>query len=584
MAEFEKNNAVFLTQASAWLCELQEGIPQEDAQAGLDRLFAYEKSVEPPLFFHLCKRLALEESAALLLLCALAAEYSVLTLSFGEARRVLAPVLPADCSAVCLPDGAGLFSLLWQPWCGASACQRPLTLRREIAVFLMRGYFEALAFHPPGVFCSCVHTTEYEVICAAMKRGESLVLSGPSGAGKRVLAARCCELWGGGITCGAEGDALSGMPSESALLAAAVTGRPLCVPHAERCGSAFFEYLRRFPELTVLLLSEDERIRPDGFTRVAVSEPLPPEEAEEAARFLGVDLPRGLRLSIGELCRFAHAGESPSPRGLLLAHWGGRTSNGLAALCEEDGGAKLENISGTAARGRLALFSAMVRSRLHLLDELGFSALHPGGRSTLCLFHGASGTGKTYAAHTVARGLAMPLLRVDISNVLDKYLGETEKHLDEVFTLAERLGCLLLFDEADALFARRTEVRSSHDRYANLSTSYLLQRLESFDGAAILCTNLLESFDGAFLRRIPFVIRFSMPDEGERRLLWARAFPAAVSLSGDIDTAVLARRELTPAQIANSALLATALALEGDGCVTAHHIEEAIRIEMEKGA
>ena len=158
-------------------------------------------------------------------------------------------------------------------------------------------------------------------------------------------------------------------------------------------------------------------------------------------------------------------------------------------------------------------------------------ALHPKasrGLGISALFSGASGTGKTMAAEVLAGDLSLDLYRIDLSSVVSKYIGETEKNLRRVFDAAECGGSVLLFDEADALFGRRSEVKDSHDRYANIEISYLLQRMESYRGLAILTTNMKEALDKAFLRRIRFHVQFPFPDAASRAEIWRRIFPEKV--------------------------------------------------------
>src|SRR5205085_1824285 len=157
----------------------------------------------------------------------------------------------------------------------------------------------------------------------------------------------------------------------------------------------------------------------------------------------------------------------------------------------------------------------------------GFGEKLGRGRGISVLFAGASGTGKTMAAEVIARHLALDLYRIDLSGVINKYVGETEKNLRRVFDAAERSGAILFFDEADALFGTRTEVRDSHDRYANIEVNYLLQRMEDYSGLAILATNRKQALDQAFLRRLRFVVDFPFPDVDNRRRIWQRVFPAA---------------------------------------------------------
>ena len=173
------------------------------------------------------------------------------------------------------------------------------------------------------------------------------------------------------------------------------------------------------------------------------------------------------------------------------------------------------------------------RLRHRVYGSWGFAAKSRRGLGISALFAGPSGTGKTMAAEGIAELLRLDLYRIDLSRVVSKYIGETEQNLGRIFDEAEGAGgVILLFDEADALFGKRTEVRDSHDRYANLEVSYLLQRMEAYDGLAILTTNLKSALDPAFLRRIRFVVSFPFPDSRPRARIWRGAFPAATPTDG----------------------------------------------------
>lgn len=200
------------------------------------------------------------------------------------------------------------------------------------------------------------------------------------------------------------------------------------------------------------------------------------------------------------------------------------------------------------------------------------------------LFHGSSGTGKTMAASAIAGELGIPLFKVDLSQVFDKYIGETEKHLDEIFRVARRGRCLLFFDEADALFGKRTGIQDSHDKYANVSTAYLLQRIEDYHGIVILTTNLLDHFDNAFVRRIRFVIRFRNLDKESRQLMWEKALEGKMQTAEDVSLETLAQAaELSPARIKAAAQVALLLAkCEGKESVTKEHLRRALELETGK--
>ncbi|HEX2050248.1 MAG TPA: ATP-binding protein [Actinomycetota bacterium] len=225
--------------------------------------------------------------------------------------------------------------------------------------------------------------------------------------------------------------------------------------------------------------------------------------------------------------------------------------------------------------------SAHVRHRLRVYETWGFAAKSSRGLGISALFSGPSGTGKTMAAEVLANDLRLDLYRIDLSQVVSKYIGETEKNLKRVFDAAEGGGSILLFDEADALFGKRSEVKDSHDRYANIEVSYLLQRMEAYTGLAILTTNMKTALDKAFLRRIRFVVQFAFPDAAQRAEIWRRVFPDATPVR-EVDHAKLARLNVAGGNIRNIALNAAFLAADGGGPVTMEHLLRAARGECAK--
>ncbi|MEZ4597656.1 MAG: ATP-binding protein [Chloroflexota bacterium] len=216
--------------------------------------------------------------------------------------------------------------------------------------------------------------------------------------------------------------------------------------------------------------------------------------------------------------------------------------------------------------GQLRELASRARLRDVVLDGWGMGrASSLRGRGLTALFAGDSGTGKTMSAEVMAGELGLDLYVIDLSTVIDKYVGETEKHLDRIFGEADRVNGVLLFDEADAVFGKRSDVRDSHDRYANVEVAYLLQRMEQFDGVAILTTNLRSNLDEAFTRRLDAVIDFPVPDEGDRLRLWDRHLPAGVPRDADVDLGFLARSfRLSGGNVRNVCLAAAYLAAADD--------------------
>ena len=225
--------------------------------------------------------------------------------------------------------------------------------------------------------------------------------------------------------------------------------------------------------------------------------------------------------------------------------------------------------------------AAHVRNRLKVCEDWGFARKSSRGLGLSTLFAGESGTGKTMAAEVLANELHLDLYRIDLSSVVSKYIGETEKNLRKVFDAAEDSGAILLFDEADALFGKRSEVKDSHDRYANIEVSYLLQRMEAYTGLAILTTNLKTSLDTAFQRRLRFIVQFTFPDTEQRVAIWRSVFPNATP-TGDLDYRKLAQLQVAGGNIRNIALNAAFLAADADKPVGMVHLLHAAHGEGSK--
>lgn len=286
--------------------------------------------------------------------------------------------------------------------------------------------------------------------------------------------------------------------------------------------------------------------------------------------------PAGIALGVARAARLA-AGGTPDLAVALRAVVG-RPLQGLAVLRRPE--ARLDELVMTEPTERaLRAMLAHVRQRRRVHGDWGYGT-RARGLAVTALFTGPSGTGKTSAADAVAAELGLDVIAADLSQVVSKYIGETEKHLARLFDAAEA-GAVLLFDEGDALFAKRTQVRDSRDRYANLEVSYLLQRMETFTGIAILTTNTRDAIDPAFTRRVRFVVNFPFPDAEQRARLWAAAWPPAVPTDG-LDHARLAQLAVSGGTIAQLAMHAAFLAADAGAAVGMDHVLQAARIECDK--
>lgn len=238
-------------------------------------------------------------------------------------------------------------------------------------------------------------------------------------------------------------------------------------------------------------------------------------------------------------------------------------------------------VVGDEAAALLRQIAGQVHERHRVYQQWGYAERMNRGMGISALFAGESGTGKTMAAEVIANALRMHLYRIDLSSVVSKYIGETEKNLRRLFDAAEQGGAILFFDEADALFGKRSEVKDSHDRYANIEINYLLQRMEAFSGLAILATNMKSALDTAFMRRLRFVVNFQFPGPRERARIWRSAFAAGVPREA-LDFDRLARFGLSGGNIHSIALNAAFAAAHGGGAVTMPLLLSTIRTELRK--
>ncbi len=217
-----------------------------------------------------------------------------------------------------------------------------------------------------------------------------------------------------------------------------------------------------------------------------------------------------------------------------------------------------------------------------IFEEWNLKNCYPYGRAVTVLLYGPPGTGKTMTAHAIAKELGAPLYQIDLSHVLDKYIGETEKHLEQIFSFAQKAKPILFFDEADSLFGKRGEITDGKDRYANMEVSYILQRIEQFDGIVILATNLYSSIDKAFLRRMKYVVKYQSPDAAMRRRIWENCLPSELFCE-NLDLDYLAKQfDFTGGIIKNIIYVACVMAVHDNKKLCMEHILYAVRAEYEK--
>jgi AAA+ superfamily predicted ATPase len=233
--------------------------------------------------------------------------------------------------------------------------------------------------------------------------------------------------------------------------------------------------------------------------------------------------------------------------------------------------------------GQLREISAQVRHRRTVLESWGFDRHLAMGKGLNVLFSGQSGTGKTMAAEIIATDLGLELYKGDLSTLVSKYIGETEKNLDRIFTAAREANAILFFDEADSIFGKRSEVKDAHDRYANIEVGYLLQKMEEYDGVVILATNLRKNIDDAFVRRLHMTIDFPFPEEEDRLRIWRKVFPPEAPLGESVDLTFLAQQfKVAGGNIRNIALLSAFLAAEDGKTIEMIHLVRALKREYQK--
>ena len=508
---------------------------------------------------------------------------------------------------------------------------RPLTPERRVAEFTLAGAWEdpgrpGLSLllpeeQVPGRLAGLAGQMS-DYLDKAGPEQTSFLLFGQPGAGRRTLARALAARRGAPLLL-ADGRFLSGEEGggfRRALVREALLQQcPVCLTHldetvqAARTDPEAAEFLTGLLYDTAaagcsLLISEEDWVPSGGPADWrGIPVPLPLPELEESRKLWAELLsaypqakeqdPDRLagkyRLTPGQMKRALDTAQA-------LARWRGMEE--LDDDCLDQGcRSQLRHALGDKARKVEAAFTwddlilpetskrllrsacDQMRYRRQVYGDWGFGRKLAYGAGLSVLFSGPPGTGKTMAAQIAAGELGLELYKVDLSAVVSKYVGETEKNLSEIFREAARSQAVLFFDEADVLFAKRTEMKDAHDKYNNMEAAYLLQKMEEYSGVSILATNFLQNFDEAFKRRLKFIIEFPFPDVHYRRLLWRAVFPAQTPLEGDIDWEFLAAQfELSGSSIKNTAVNAAFLAAREGGAVGMSHLLTALRRELFK--
>ena len=453
-------------------------------------------------------------------------------------------------------------------------------------------------------------------------RGLVLVLKGDAGAGKKSMAQAAAAAAGLGITYFSTEEYREnpGPPLDELLYrlrvclrGAALEGDLLAVEGLDYLESRTArlleealkrEALRWIP--AVLVLAEKEDYAPaDHSIMVLAVPPLDPGQrkvfwhaaakdlpfGEDPDEILGAaantfDLTPGQILAAARMAlRSSAAADAPVSMDFLFEACYAQTDHGLRKKADRvTSRFTMEDIKLPAEDKQiLGEICYRVRHKDQVMSQWGFSDKVPYGAGTPVVFAGPPGTGKTMAAQVLANELHMVMYRIDVSQLVDKYIGETEKNIRMVFAQAKKSGCILFFDEADAIFGKRVEAKSSNDRFANIESSLLLQCVEEYDGISILATNNLTAMDPAFMRRFKYVIRFRSPDSTLRTEIWKSVFPAGAPVGQDVDFAWLGESfELSGAQIKNAALAAAFLAAAEGTSIGLLHILKGVRKEWQK--
>ena len=535
--------------------------------------------------------------------------------------HLLSPVLPVTFSYVAGFYGAGsaLKDILdMDAWEGGFS-QQPLRLEAAAFYFLLTGQLPQEEWYrfwkpedeegmPRGRELLPLHEKEYEKLCGFLTTGEPLriLLYADRGCGSHILLRRACQRQGVNLVsvnmrAFFDRDKQSAAQSRHTLHLLVRLFQPMIVLESWGTSAEAFDakedvrlqnLLRELDGSCLCFLAQTSAqaglVKEYVQVRIIPAKELTGEEKRQALdswlepeerRPWQEELLDRYRLNIGELKKRQQAIRLQARmEGLSL----GDQEVWMAGMQDRQEAPRLGKLVECSCEPEEMILPADCQRQLDTVLRL--ARAWRGEKGLQLMFHGSSGTGKTMAASVLSRQLGLPLFKVDLSQVFDKYIGETEKHVDEIFRMAGRNHYLLFFDEADALFARRTAVRDSHDRYANVSAAYLLQRMEEYDGILILATNLKDHFDDAFVRRIRFVVKFRNPDREVRERLWRKALEGEPRAAQDVDFGALAEAAaLSPARICGAAHVAKLLAsCDESPVVTRNHLLEALELEAGK--
>jgi hypothetical protein len=512
------------------------------------------------------------------------------------------PLARADL-LVAVGDGAPLATT---PFLAASRLRA--FLRGEDRVDALLAPFGGVLAIPPAPSVAPEHAQAVETLARAIEDGERVLMSieGPDGAGRREAVARAAATVARAVV---ELDLARWDGRAIALSALVVAWRRECLLRGAVGLCCAIDTLSDAERRTLALLLDETpgpilvTTRPDAaplaLARPMLRVPFGVPGATARRRAWNAALPDVAGVDIDLLARRYRVGEPVIARAVSTARLIGdgvttaTIVDGLRAAATDRLGNLCTRVPVTQSWDDLVLpddtmdqiqgLIARVRHAHLVLDRWGFASRLPRGQGLAALLSGPPGTGKTMVAGLIARELDLELMQVDLSRVVSKYIGETEKQLGAIFDAAEAGHGLLLFDEADSLFAKRTEVKGANDRYANLEVNYLLQRVESFGGIVVLTTNFETAIDPAVRRRLGAHIAFWPPDEVQRADLWRRMIPASAPFDGELDVIALARAfpQMSGAHIRNAVVSAAFLAADGGVAPSQRHLERAARAEYQ---